>query len=73
MKGVPVVVTGLVLTATPWTMEYLRTAIGECKAPVKRAVADSVLWARLEEAGEMSIADFIDQMQGLAQALSHHA
>lgn len=62
-KGIPVVITGLALTATPWTMDHLRRAIGGRKAPVKKAVAESVLWARLEDAGEMTISDFIDQMQ----------
>ena len=43
-------------------MVLIYQAIGHMVAPLKRLVAESVEWAKLEPAGEATVAHFIDSL-----------
>ncbi|XP_052791172.1 uncharacterized protein LOC128225165 [Mya arenaria] len=60
----PVIVTGLQITSQPWTLDHVSKVAGECDAPVKKPVKESVKFAHLEDCGTMKVKDIIDSLHG---------
>lgn len=54
---------------TPYVVSHCQM-VGDKTAPLKRLVAGSVEWAKLEPAGEATVADFIDSISQDETSLS---
>jgi len=59
-QSMPVVIRGLPMTRSPWTLEHIKSKCGNASALLKQRKINSTNWGGLEEAEVLKIADFID-------------
>ncbi|BFZ03456.1 hypothetical protein BsWGS_06495 [Bradybaena similaris] len=51
------------MTKSSWNLDFVKSVAGPVKASVKRAIPQSVEWAKLEQCRETTVGEFIDQVQ----------
>jgi histone arginine demethylase JMJD6 len=66
MAKTPVIITGLAqaMTTVPWTLEHVVAVAGQRRVMLKQRVHGSCEWARLEDACEATLAEFVQGIEG---------
>lgn len=61
--GRPVIITGLTVTTTPWTLSHVADMTRECRAQLRRRHPGSAEWGAMEDGPHESVGAFVDGLQ----------